>query len=109
MLLTTTQFVEGQVQPLNKLNEAASVEAGSVKYESSDESILKVEANPDDETKFKVTGVAAGKATLKVTADADLGDGVETVQNIQDFEVVPAKADHLQITFGDVQEEAPAA
>lgn len=48
--------------------------------------------NPDDPYTGKVVWRAAGEAFLKVTGDADLGDGVETIELVIDLVLLEAEA-----------------
>ena len=104
--LTTTQFVEGQVTPTDRKGNPASVEAGTVSYTSSDESIATVEEDPNDETKFKIVAKGIGVAQVDFSADADLGEGVKTIAGFVAVEVLPAEAVGFGVTLGTPQEQA---
>lgn len=104
--LNNEQFVTGQIQPVTKKEKPAPVQAGTVSYASSDPSIFTVDVDPSDETKFTVTGVAPGTAQLDISADADLGDGVRTINAFAAIEVLPAEAAGFNIVFGEPQETA---
>lgn len=103
--LSTIEEVTGQVTPTNKKGGAAAVEAGSVSYSSSDESIATVEEDPADETKFKIVAHAAGVCQVDVSADADLGSGTQTVSGFVAVEVLPAGATGFGLTFGTPTEQ----
>lgn len=105
VIISDTQFIEGQVQTVNKKGKPAPVEAGTIAYSSSNEAVVTVTENPDDETKFTVTAVGAGTAQVNYSADADLGEGVVPISGFTDFEVTPAQATGFNVTFGEPQEQ----
>lgn len=81
------QFAQFQVQPVDDKGKPAKVEAGSVDYQNPDPDSFTVEEDPEDETKFKVTSSAAEiteskSVDIKVSADADTGEGVRTIEGI---------------------------
>lgn len=53
----------------------------------------------EDGTQYVVSG-AEGTSKVKISADADLGEGVQTIEEIFDVIVVPAGASNLGIGFG---------
>jgi len=86
-----------QVAPTNRKGKPAKVQAGSVEYESVDPSIATVAEDPNDETKFTVKSsaddITESKTTdIKVKADADLGDGVVTIEGVLTVTVTPEAA-----------------
>lgn len=105
VVLSDTQFIEGQVSTVNKKGKPAPIETGTIEYSSSNESVFTVTEDPEDETKFKVTAVGAGTAQLNYSADADLGEGVVTITGFTDFEVTPAQATGFNVNFGEPQEQ----
>lgn len=108
VIITDTQFIEGQVQPVNKKGQPSQVEQGSVEYSSSNEAVFTVTEDADDETKFVVTAVGAGTGQLNYSADADLGEGVVTITGFTDIEITPAQATGFNVTFGEPQEQVEA-
>lgn len=106
--LTKAQQVSGQVNPVDRQGNPAPVQAGTVEFSSSDENVFVVEEDPDDETKFKVIAKGVGVAQLSVKADADLGDGVTTIETFAAVEVFPEAAVGFGLTFGQ-PEDQPAA
>ena len=106
VVLSDTQFIEGQVSTVNKKGKPAPVQSGTIEYSSSNEAVVTVTESPDDETKFTVTAVGAGTAQVNYSADADLGDGVVPISGFTDFEVTPAQATGFNVTFGEPQEQA---
>lgn len=105
LTLTTTQFVEGTLQPVDAKGNPAPVEAGSVLFTSSDESIFTVEKGEENELQLTITAVGIGTAQLNYSADADLGEGVTTISGFTAIEVVAAEAVGFGISFGEPQEQ----
>lgn len=105
VVLSDTQFIEGQVQTVNKKGRPAPVEAGSIEYSSSNEAVATVTEDPNDETKFAIKAVGAGTTQINYSADADLGEGVVPISGFTDVEVTPAQATGFNVTFGEPQEQ----
>lgn len=81
------QFATFQVQPVDDKGNPAKVQEGTIDYVNPDPDSFTVEEDPNDETKFKVTSSAneiteSKSVDIKVTADADLGDGVRSIETI---------------------------
>ena len=53
----------------------------------------------EDGTQY-VVSAAEGTSKVKISADADLGEGVQTIEDIFDVIVVPAGATNLGVGFG---------
>ena len=104
--LTDSQFVTGVVTPINKKGNPAPVQAGSVVFSSSDPAVLTAVADAANELSVTVTSVAPGAARLSCTFDADLGDGVQTVELFEDFSVVGGPAIGGTLVFGPPAEQA---
>lgn len=103
------QSVEGTLQPLDRKGNPANVEAGSVRFTSSDESIFTVESDPTNELKVKLVAVAPGVAQLNYSADADLdlGEGeVRTIEGFAAVEVLPEEAVGFGIQFSEPVDQA---
>jgi len=104
--LTTTQFVEGTLQPVDSKGRPAQVDENSVEFMSSNPDVFVVEEDPNDQLKVKVIAVGEGVAELRYTADADLDDGeVVTIEGFTAVEVLPAMAIGFGISFGTPQEQ----
>lgn len=105
--LTQTQFAQsGDLQAVDRLGNPAEVQEGSVNFSSSDESIFTVEQNPENEKQVKVVAHAPGVAQLNYSADADLGEGVVTIEGFTGVEVLPAQAVGFSgLSFGEPQEQ----
>jgi len=70
-------------KPINSDGEEAPIEAGSLKKVVTDEGIFTVEQDdeqPDDPEALMFVPHAEGTADFNVEADADLGEGVETIR-----------------------------
>jgi hypothetical protein len=103
--LTSTQFVEGVLQPVDRKGRPAKVQPGSIDYSSSDENVFTVTEDPNDETKLIITAVGEGTGQLDYSADADLGDGVVTISGFTAVEVLPASAVGFGLVVGTPQEQ----
>lgn len=82
--------------PKDKFQNDAKIEEGSLKIESTDSDVLTVsqsEVNPDNPYGCKVSFTGkAGVAQVKISADADLGEGVKTIEGAASFETVAGEA-----------------
>lgn len=77
--------------PVNAEGGPANVQDGSTVLKSSDETIFTIEQddqNPTDPDALIIVPHAVGKADLTETADADLGDGVETISQTATISVL---------------------
>lgn len=54
----------------------------------------------EDGTQYVVSG-ALGNSKVKISADADMGEGVQTIEEIFDVIVVAAGASNLGLGFGE--------
>jgi hypothetical protein len=105
LTLTAVQRVSVEVSAVDAKGNPAEVE--EVIFSSSDEAILIVEQDSTDMTKAWATAVGpTGTAQVKVTADADIGEGTKNLTGLLDVEVVAAEAASLGLTAG-TPEEAP--
>jgi hypothetical protein len=106
--LTDVQEVRLSISPKDSQGNLASVD-GVPTWESSDESVLTVAAVSDDGLMADAVTVGPlGTATVTVTADADLGDGVTTLSDTVDITVVASQASALNVAVG-TPTERPAA
>lgn len=104
--LTSTQFVEGTLQPVDSKGRPAQVDENSVEYTSSNPDVFVVEEDPNDQLKVRITAVGEGVAELRYSADADLDDGeTVTIEGFTAVEVLPAMAIGFGISFGQPQEQ----
>lgn len=102
--LTSTQFVEGLLNVVDRLGNTSQVEAGTVVITSSDPNVCIVNRIDSNELAFIIESVAPGVAQIDYSADADLGEGVETISGFTGIEVTPAHAVGFGVTFGEPQE-----
>jgi hypothetical protein len=104
--LTSTQFVEGTLQPVDSKGRPAQVDENTVEYTSSNPDVFIVEEDPTDQLKIRITAVGEGVAELRYSADADLDDGeTVTIEGFTAVEVLPAMAIGFGIQFGTPQEQ----
>jgi len=105
--LKSTQYAQsGELSAVDRLGNPAQVEAGSVQFSSSDESVFRAEQDPENEKVVKVVAVGPGVAQLDYSADADLGEGVVTITGFTGVEVTPAQAVGFSgLSFGEPQEQ----
>lgn len=86
IIFKPNQFARVQIQPVDRKGNPAKVQPGSIDYSSPDPSFT-VEEDPNDETILKITSapdaITESKSVdIAVSADADLGDGVKTINGI---------------------------
>lgn len=103
--ITTTQQVTGTLQPVDAKGKPASVEVGTVHFSSTDQSVFTVEQDPTNELSVKVVAVGPGTAQLDYSADADLGEGVKTIEGFTAIEVLPSSAVGFGLAFGTPEEQ----
>lgn len=103
--LTATQYVNGSLSVVDRLGNPSEVEAGSVVISSEHPDLFSVERVDSDEKAFKIIAHSPGVGQIYFSADADLGDGVETINGFAGVEVVPAHAAGFGISFAEPQEQ----
>lgn len=103
--LTATQKVALSLSATDARGNPASVE--NVEWVSNDETILRVEEDPDDELKAVAFAVGpVGTAQLQVTADADLDEGeTREITGTETFEIVAGEAAIIVVSAGEVTEQ----
>jgi hypothetical protein len=107
--LTDTQLVRGTLKPVDAKGYEAKVEAGSVRFSTSDTDVFNVEQNPESELDLTVTAVKPGAGVLNWSFDADRGEGVKTISGQVAVEVLAGDAvGATGIAFGGVEEQKPA-
>lgn len=92
------RFVVGS--PKDKKGEDATIEAGSLKVTSSNEEVFTLEPDendPDNTNAFQAVAGRSGAAVLRIEADADLGEGVQTIFTEVPVEVTASEA----VGFGE--------
>jgi hypothetical protein len=103
--LRDTQVAEVELSVVDKKGYPAQVDEGSVQYTSSDESVFRVEEDPDNELRAKIVAVAPGVAQLNYTADADLEDGITSIDGFTAVEVLPGDAVGFGVRIVNVSEQ----
>lgn len=103
--MKVTQFVEGILQPVDRLGNPAQVEAGTVQFTSSDEAVFVVARTAEDELKVKLVATGVGVAQLDYSADADLGEGVVTITGFTGIEITAEQAVGFAVSFGEPQDQ----
>ena len=101
--LKVSQKVTVTLQPQDRLGNPASVEPGTVVFESTDPNIFTVVQNPDNELQADVFSSVTnpGTAQLNFRADADLGDGVVEISGFSAVEVLPLQAVGFGLQVGE--------
>lgn len=100
--LGDSEQIVATIAPKDRAGNPAAVEAGKTVWSSSDETVLTVTAI--DESSALVVAVGPlGTATVTVSADADLGEGVVPVTDSADVEIVAGQASNLGLGFGAPQ------
>lgn len=92
------RFVVGS--PKDIKGDDTTIEPNSLKVSSSNEDVFTVdrdEKDPDNEMAWKVVAGRKGAAVLTIEADADLGEGVQTVKAEIAVEVTSSEA----VSFGE--------
>lgn len=108
MRLVNTQKVGVTAAPVTATGAPATVQPGSAVWESSDPSVATVEQDPSNELAAVVKAVpgASGATQIKITADADMGDGVRNIEASGAIEVVvPEAAGFAPLTFSSPEEQ----
>jgi len=100
--LSDSQRCSLSITPTDKKGHAAAVDGVPV-WTSSDETVGTVEASADGLSAV-VTAGAPGTCQINVSADADLGSGVESIAGALDLTVVAGKAVALTIGTGTPEE-----
>jgi len=81
---TDQEWLAASVGFKNARGEPAPVEAGSVVWASSDDTVLAVTPSADGMTASVKTVAPGGPARITVSADADIGSGVQTITGFTD-------------------------
>jgi Bacterial Ig-like domain (group 2) len=89
--LPADHTVQMQVVYVDSKGNPATID-NAVVWDSSDVSIVSVQADAADSTKVKVTPVAVGQAQVTATVDADIGEGVRELKTLADINVVGGEA-----------------
>ncbi len=100
-LSTSILTLIASVAALTQAGVLAAID-GDISVVSSDPAVLQVE--PLDDGTFKFTVIGVGLATITVSGDADLGDGVKPVSQDFSFEVYDgaSEADHFDLALSQI-------
>lgn len=100
--LTTEEKRKVRVVPRTPAGHEAKID-GDVAFESSDESIARIE--PVDNESAYVIAVGEGVAQITAQFDADLGEGTRTIELTGAVEVVGAEATTGELVFDEPEQQ----
>lgn len=103
--LTDSQFVDGTIRIVNKKGNLAPVQDDSTTIVASDPAVVEVTLTGSNPYTVKFTALAAGATRVTFSADADLGDGVTTIEGFEDVTVTAGGATGIQFVMGTPQEQ----
>jgi hypothetical protein len=99
IVITNEQKIQVTLTPVTATNKPAQLDGGATfEVISGTATIAMIDGNPL--SAFLVSGDLPGDSEIMVSADADLGDGVETISDIIKLTVAGAKAASLGMTVG---------
>ena len=97
--ITNEQKIQVTLTPVTATNKPAQLDGGATfEVISGTATVAMIEGNPL--SAFLVSGDLPGDSEIMVSADADLGEGVETISDIIKLTVAGAKAASLGLTVG---------
>ena len=97
--ITNEQKIQVTLTPVTATNNPAQLDGGATfEVISGTATVAMIADNPL--SAFLVSGDLPGDSEILVSADADLGDGVETISDIIKLTVAGAKAASLGLTVG---------
>ena len=99
LTLNTEQKVRLSIAPVTSSGKPAALD-GAPTWVSSDESVITVQVSTDGLSAEVLTTDEVGSATVTVSADADLGEGVQTIQASLDIISVHPQASNLGLVVG---------
>lgn len=98
LVLPNDHKVTASIQPVDSKGNPATID-GLASWSSSSADIVTVtNVSADSLSADVVPGTALGSAQINVTADADLGSGVQTINGVLDVQVVAGQAVGFVIT-----------
>lgn len=107
-ILRDNEEVDLTIEAVSAAGNPTTVESPS--WTSSDESIVQVTPSDTDPNMAVARAVGAlGTATVTLTADLELGEGVEEAQAVLDIEVVGGDAAVFNISAGQAREQGQAS
>ena len=97
-VITNEQKIKVTVQPVTEAGNPAQIDgAPTFEVVDGDATVESVEGEPN--SAYLVSG-EVGVSTIRVSADADLGEGVQTIQEDVTLNVVQATANNLGVVAG---------
>lgn len=99
LILTDIQKVTLSISPRSAVGNPAPVDGVPV-WQVSDSSVLEVTTAEDGFSAVAVTTGKLGVCQVSVSADADIGEGVQTITGVLDVEVKASAAVNLDISAG---------
>ena len=99
-IITNEEKVKLTISPVTLGGNPAQVEEGSFAFETveGDATFEDIEGEPN--SKYIISGEADVVSRIRVSADADLGPGVSTIEDEVILTVVPAGASSLGLGLG---------
>lgn len=103
LVLPNDQKVIASITPVDSKGNPAAIDGLAAWSSSSPDIVTVVNVSVDSLSADVVPGTALGTAQINVTADADLGSGVTTINGILDVQVVAGQAVGFTIQTGPPQ------
>ena len=104
LILTDSQKCSIFISPVDAKGNLAEVQ--NITFKSTNPDVLDVVQDLEDPKKAVVVALGPlGSAQVSVQADADLGEGIETLEGILDVEVKAGKAVALTVDAGTPEEQ----
>jgi hypothetical protein len=103
LILTDSQKVSLSIKPVTKAGNPAAIDGLPV-WSLGCEDHLKLEVSEDGLSAVVSSLGKLGVCQVNVSADADLGEGVETITGVIDIEVKAGKAVNVGIDAGSPEE-----
>ncbi len=98
-IITNKQKVHFKISPVDSDGQPEEVD-GKISVEVQDGTAT-FEIDEDGKGATLISGDDIGTSTIKVSADADLGSGVETIEEIVSLVVIHPKATSLGLAFDE--------
>lgn len=102
--ITDNQMFDVAVSAVSAKGNVAAVE--NIQWTVSDDALLTITSEANQATVSAVGPV--GQAQVRVTADADLGEGVRPINGVLDVEIIGGEAVALELAPTNVREQAAA-
>ena len=100
LVLTDVQKVLLSVKPVSAAGNPAQVDGPASWTVSGDEVVKMDVSQADGLSAYEVTTGKVGVCQVKVTCDADMGDGVKEITGVLDIEVKASEAVSLGVSAG---------